>query len=272
MEPSQDHPVLGSCLSDADLLCASSGELPPDEWPMVLQHLALCPACAAKARHQLRVLRLCAVLEDARPAPDLQARRERLRDLMDAARADRAAGSPQRWLAVAAAVIALVAGLTLFPDDPLAHADEVVARAMHRERTLSLTADHWRFYVIPSGHDASPTWQDDATMPAQVTRLLETHGFDPDHPLSVARLQAWRAAQPERLERVTREDRWLVVQSGIERGTLRQVELVIDKTSFQVVKQTWLFAGVGRVVCERIGVAPPPRDRASAASRPGAGR
>jgi hypothetical protein len=262
MEPSQDSRVFGPCPSDGDLICASSGELPPDEWPVVQRHLEHCADCRTRMRTIVQTLQICATsTEETDPAAELRVRahRERLEDLMAAARADREVRSPRRWLAVAAALLAFVAGLALFRGDRVAYADEVVARAAQRELAFRMPTDRWRFRVIPSaGRQTSAARlhssisQDATAAPAEVVELLQAHGFDPEHPLSLARLQAWRTSQPDRREQVTHRDGWLVVQSGTQRGALRHVELFIDEATFQVVKQTWSFAGIGQVVCERI--------------------
>jgi hypothetical protein len=275
MESSHDQRGAAPCPSDADLLCASSGELPPDEWQVIREHLEDCPACRSKTQEMLRLLQLLArYYVDADSPADRHARGERLIELMDARRADREAGAPRRWLVVAAGLIAVVAAISLFRGDRVAYADEIVARIAQREHTLTLPTDRCLVRIIPNEggqpiarHPDPLNREDEApapteampteAMPLEAVQLLREHGFDPDHPLSVERLQAWRASQPDRRDHVTREDRWLVVQSNIEQGRLRQVELVIDETSYQVVKQTWLFAGIGRIVCERLTLEAP---------------
>jgi hypothetical protein len=262
MEPA-GHRVLGPCPSETDLVCATTGELPLDEWPVVRQHLEHCPSCRANVRAMLDTLSSYAQLVDPEPPERLQASRERLEGLMAAARAAREAVSPpRRWLAVAAALVAVVAGLTLFRTDPIAYADEVVARAAQRERAVTMPTDLWRLSFIPGadaqaarGNSGASSGADKA-LPAKVIQVLEEHGFDPNHPLSLARMQAWRASTPDRREQVTHRDKWLVVKSAT-RGTLREVELVIDEASYQLVKQTWLIAGMGRVVCERVRLEQP---------------
>jgi hypothetical protein len=282
MEPSQDHQGLGPCPSEGDLLCASSGDLPPDERLRVRQHLEHCPACRATMREQLGTLQAYAAHLDEEPPAALEqdARLARLEDLLNAARADREARSPRRWLAVAAALMLLVAGAALFRNDRVAYADEVVARAAQREHTLSTPADRWRLRFIPSegdqttaAHQDPSAWRNEtsAPPPPQIIELLQAHGFDPRHPLSLAGLQAWRASHPDRREQVTHHDGWLVVQSSTTRGGLRHVEVVLDEASFLVVKQTWSFAGMGRVVCERVTRRQPP-GTTSSAWRPEASR
>jgi hypothetical protein len=278
MEP-QDRQVLGPCPSDGDLLLATSGELPPDAWPIVRQHLEHCPRCWEKTRVTVDMLDTCAQLAERDTPTHRRASRERLEELMDAARADREAVSPGRWFAVAAMLFALVTGITLSRTGRVAYADEVVSRAAQREHAISMPADHWRFRFHSSAdgqttsgsHDAS-VWKDKAALPAQVVQVLQAHGFDPRHPLSVVRLQAWRASQPDRREQVTHRDGWLVVQTATRRSALREIELVIDDTSFQVVKQTGLFAGLGRVICERVTLEQRRKDRGAGAPRPEPGR
>jgi hypothetical protein len=256
------HRVRGPCPSDTDLMCSTTGELSPDAWRVVRQHLEHCPSCRANMRATLHTLSSYAQLMDPEPPERLQASRERLEGLMAAARADREAVSPwRRWLAAAAALVAVVTGL-MFRTDPIAYADEVVARAAQRERAVTMPADLWRLSFIP-GAEAQTAWGNNGAssgaekaLPAQVIRVLETHGFDPTHPLSLARLQAWRASNRDRREQVTHRDKWLVVKSAT-RGALREVELVIDEASYQLVKQTWVIAGMGRVVCERVKLGQP---------------
>lgn len=275
----QDRQVLGPCPSDGDLLLATSGELPPDAWPIVRQHLEHCPMCREKMRVTIDMLDTCAQLAERDTPTQRRANRERLNDLMDAARADREAVSPRRWLAVAAVLVALVTGITLSRTGRVAYADEVVARAVQREHAISMPADRWRFRFhssaggqTTSGRNDASVWKDKAALPAQVIQVLQAHGFDPDHPLSLARLQAWRASQPDRREQVTHQDGWLVVQSVTRRSALHEIELFIDEASFHVVKQTWLFAGLGRVICERVTLEQRRRNRKPGAPRPEAGR
>ena len=261
----QNRQVLGPCPSDEDLFLATSGEVPPETWPIVRQHLEHCPLCREKMRatldtlDTLDTLTTWAQLAEPEPPTRMRARRERMEDLMDAAIADREAGSPRRWLAVALALVAIVVGITLLRTDRVAYADEVVALAAQREPAISLSAVRWRLRFLPSangqtasGDHGAQVWHDKAALPAQVIQMLQAHGFDPHHPLSLVRLQAWRASQPDRRDQVTHRDGWLVVQTATERSALREIEIVIDQASLQVVKQTWLFAGLGRVVCERV--------------------
>lgn len=243
----QYHRVLGPCPTEADLICATSGELPPEEFAVVRQHLAHCPDCPPRMREILETLNTCAQLANTDSPSRLQAGRERLEDLMAAARADREAMSPRRWLAVAAVLIVFVVGIALFRTDRL-DADEVVRRAANHEPAITMPADLWRWTFIPGGDGQTST---NAAPPPQAVQVLQAHGFDLANPLSLVRLQAWRDSQPDRRERLTHRDGWYVVTATTS-GPLREVELVINKSNYQLVKQTWLIAGMGRVVCERV--------------------
>lgn len=297
----QNPRVLGTCPSETDLICATSGELPPAEWAIVRQHLAHCPMCRSRMRAILNTLATLAQLTGPDSPERLRAGRERLEELMATARAEREAMSPRRWLAAAAVLVALVVGIARFGTDPL-DADEVVARAAAREIAVTMPADLWLWTFVPAADGqtsangantansansaanatsapgatgaaraTSPTGGNDgawippghAALPPRAVQMLQKHGFDLVHPLSLARLQTWRAAHPDRREQLAHQDEWFVVTSTT-RGQVSEVELVIDKANYQLVKQTWLIAGMGRVVCERVrldrrsGV--PPRD------------
>jgi hypothetical protein len=253
---SQDHQVPGPCPSDGDLLLAIDGELPPDAWPIVRLHLEHCPRCRAKTHALLDTFDMLGTrAQHAKPGRPMRMRpgREWLNDLLDAARADREAVSPRRWFAAAAALAVLVVSITLSRTGRVAYADEVVARAVQREPAISMPGSRWRFrFQSDAGRTVTLDEIDKAALPAQILQMLQAHGFDPHHPLSLARLQAWRASQPDRREQVTHRDKWLVVQTATPQSALREIEIVIDEASFRVVKQTWLFAGLGRVVCERV--------------------
>lgn len=246
--PPQHPRVPGLCPPEADLVCATSGELPPEEWAAVRQHLADCEKCRSKLREILDTLATCAQLPDLEPLEPVNAGREQLKDFMAAARADREAMSPRRWLAAAAMLFLVFALIALFRADRV-DADEVVRRAADRELSITLPAGLWRWRFIPGEGDATQPAQ--AAVPPRAVETLQALGVDLEQPLSVARLQAWRASHPDRREYLTQRDHLYVVTSKTQ-GPVREVELVIEKSTYQLVKQTWLIAGLGRVVCERI--------------------
>jgi hypothetical protein len=260
MEP-QDPGDLGPCPDHPDLVLAVTSDLTADEWRVVQPHLEHCPKCRPIVQEIVDTESAFAQIVPVDSPERQRARHEWQNDLMAASRAAREAVSLLRWIAVVAAIVVLFAGSGSFRDWR-AYADEILALAAQRERVFTTSSDVWLMTFSPStdgytgaasgGHGfGSSASRDNARLPASVMQLLREHGLGLTQPLSVARVQEWRASQRHKRDRVTRSDGWLVIQSTT-RGPLTEVELLIDESSYQVLKQTWVIAGVGRVVYERI--------------------
>lgn len=274
---------LGPCPPEADLICATSGELPPEESAVVRQHLALCPICGPKMCAILDTLAALAQPDDESPER-FEADLAEQRALMDAARAGREAMSPRRWLVATAMFFLFLVGLTLLRTD--VDADEVLRRATTREPTVTMPADLWLWTFSDADEQAAAPGENPnnansanratntqganksagesyratihpnpRALPPQAVQVLQAHGFDLSHPLSLEKLQAWRAQHPDRREQLTHRDKFFAITSTTK-GSLHEVEVVIDEKTYQLVKQAWVIAGMGRVVCERVKLAP----------------
>jgi hypothetical protein len=121
---------------------------------------------------------------------------------------------------------------------------------------------------------ATQEWRNGQDVPERVVALLKAHGFELRRPLSVAPVQAWRDSRSVPHDRVWRRNGHLIVQAsaGDAAGALREVEIVINEARFEVVKQSWVFAGVGRVECELLLPDNPPASAASGRPASGGGR
>lgn len=235
------------CPPTADLLCASTSELPDDEQRDVSRHLEACPSCQAKLRGQQAVLVFVAANAD---------------DLKPTARLTRIT-SRTGWLALAAAVLLLVGLFGGFLRNPdVARADEILARLAQNETHVS-RPDGWYLWtvIVPSrglnarGAIDSRAPRDNTQAAHTAEALLNTHGFVLRDPFSLSALQAWRSRQSERREHVAHRDGEIVVTiTGSE--SLREIEIVIDPVEFVAVSQRWTFPGVGQVECSR----PKPND------------
>jgi hypothetical protein len=266
-----DANVDGLCPTPADVMCASTRELPSEEQRAVSRHVSHCSYCQAELRESQGFLDLIA----ANSAYLFQSENTPTRRTAPTKRIAFAA----RWLSLAAALVVIVAlfgGFLRSPD--VAHADEILARlAQHEHRASSL--DPWYVWIVdaPSrgltaqGSIAARALLDNAQDAQAADALLHEHGFALRHPFRIAAIQAWSARLAQRRDRVVYRDGTIVV-TITGRDALRELEMVIDPAEFIIVSQRWMFLGVGQLECRR----PTPNDvaptKTDSTSTTGAGR
>jgi hypothetical protein len=263
------------CPSGADLLCASTNELPPEEQQAVVQHVTHCKVCQAELGEIEKWLRVMAAQEaEAKKSND--ARRTPLTSR-------RRGTSVVGWLSIASAVLVVVVLTAMFQQrTEVARADEILARLAQRERGALVIQGPYLWGADFSslarrdGHSGpgvgvGGTRLDAASAPSAADTLLRENGFDARHPFRIAPIQKWSAALANRRDRVTSRDGLLIVTiSG--RGALREIEIAIDEKQFAIVRQHWVFRDVGRIDCRRPTPDAPALPGTNGAPRPGGSR
>lgn len=98
---------------------------------------------------------------------------------------------------------------------------------------------------------ASDSALDDASANDATIRLLRAHRLDPARLLSIQQLQRWRAGLAHKVDRVTLtgDMNWLLRTTTYE-SALRQAEIEFRRETFEVVRATLVFDGVGRLQVE----------------------
>jgi hypothetical protein len=195
----------------------------------------------------------------------------------------------ERWLALAATLAAIATGLLLLrPAVPVIHAEELIERAIAYERDhaagsrqrvrQSLHASMFTPTRTASGTSgaAAPrvvpfstirTVVDGAvaagTLPASASqgerdaqlalaRLLEKHHFDWRRPFCLACYRAWHASLPHKRDTVTITGDMLALRTTTSDGDLREVTLTFRRDSHRIVRQAFIFEGLGRIEFEEI--------------------
>jgi hypothetical protein len=197
-------------------------------------------------------------------------------------------GSPrplERWIAVAAMLAVIVAGLLLFrPLGAVIHAEELITRAMAYERahaagsrqrvrqslhagmiTLARavpgTPRASRIVPFTSFRDVVDGAVAAGTLPANVrereahlalARLFEKHHFEWRKPFCLTCYRAWHASLSRKRDTVTLTGDMLTLRTTTSEGDLREVTLVFRGDSYRIVRQTFLFEGLGRVEFEEL--------------------
>jgi hypothetical protein len=111
-------------------------------------------------------------------------------------------------------------------------------------------------------------------MPETLARLLEQHQFDWRQPFSVARFKMLRGTLVHRHDRVIEDTLTgqpvLVLRATADDGDLREAELIVERDTFHVIRETFVFQGVGRLEIEEVAQwvrhAEPPRETPAAAA------
>jgi hypothetical protein len=247
-----DTNVDGLCPSLAELMCASTRELPPDEQRAVSRHISRCPRCQAELRASQGFLDHIAADADYLFQTERTPSRPRLTVFT------RPIATPAGWWSLAAALVGMVAlfgGFLRSPD--VAHADEILARLAQRE-SYSSPRDPWFVWRgDPSSRGLSAqraldarVLLDDASASRTLDALLHERGFALRDPFNIAAIQAWSARLAQRQDRVVYRDGEIVV-TITGRDALREIELTIDPAEFVVIGQRWMFAGVGQLEFRR---------------------
>jgi hypothetical protein len=259
------------CASEADLICLISGELTEGEIREISLHIKGCANCQASLRTLRVVFQSCALAvgqeEGQWTAP--AAKRATFRRLLahqaetDAARR---MANVRRLLPVAAALLAAFLPIALMWAKAT-EAESVVRRAVaqeSQEHVIGGSEEPLRFLWIPSTGESRGGISDRAAgatlrpldaseLTREIAALLDADGFNRREPLSATRAAAWRAAQREREDVVSRRGGLLYVRTAVAVGRLREVTVVVREEDWQVVGQSWVFFGLGRLEVERLG-------------------
>ena len=277
------------CPSAHVLLCASTGELPPREGREVVAHLCRCAACRDEFGRLIRTFMMVAGRDEfyspvsasatARFVSRLHAQKQASLPVTSATRA-------KQWLPAAAVIFVVFMGAMLTRGTVVVQADQVLRQALLRERSYLPVHDAWLQIdvkpIIVNGRPrvrtvsalrpvselrlagAPPELRQ--VLPHDVASALDEYRVDWEAPLDVHTFQAWRARLGERHDAVTRGRRDIVLRTSTPIGAvLREVELVLDRESYQVVRIAWTVAEIGRLEIARS--AAPPHATTSVATR-----
>jgi hypothetical protein len=208
-----------------------------------------------------------------------------------------------QWLTIAATLMAMAVGLMLLrPAAVVIHAEELIERAMvyereHPNESRRVRQSLFAPTITPGpglGHGlGSATSGVPSVAPfseirdvvdgafsaemrfvnvrereahAELARLFEAHRFDWRKPFCVACYRAWRGSLSRKRDTVTLTGDMFLLRTTTSEGSLREVGLWIDRHSFRLVRQTFLFEGLGLIAVEELErLAAPANKRASAA-------
>jgi hypothetical protein len=206
-----------------------------------------------------------------------------------------------QWLTIAATFMAIAVGLMLLrPATVVIHAEELIERAMAYERehpnesrrvrqslaapTITPGPGHGTgsgksgvsrvapFYeirdVVDGAFSAEMRFVNvrEREAHAELARLFEAHRFDWRKPFCVACYRAWRASLSKKRDTVTLTGDIYLLRTTTSEGNLREVTLALDRDSYRLVRQTFLFEGLGLIAVEEVErLAAPANKRASAA-------
>lgn len=103
---------------------------------------------------------------------------------------------------------------------------------------------------------------------AELARLFEKHGFDSRKPFCLTCYSVWRASLARKRDTVTLTGDMYLLSTATSEGGLREVTLAFDRDSYRLVRQTYLFEGLGRIAVEELErQSAPANQRVSAPSR-----
>lgn len=191
------------------------------------------------------------------------------------------------WLSIAATIAALVAGLMwIRPAAAVIHAEELLEHAIASEREhadesrqarrvrQSLAAPPaivLRPRQAASGVPEATPFSEirdvvngafstemrlvnarEREAHAELARLFETSRFDWRRPFCLTCYRAWRASLPRKRDTVSVTGDMFVLRTTTSEGRLREVTLTISRDSYRIVRQTFLFEGLGQMAFEEI--------------------
>ena len=84
----------------------------------------------------------------------------------------------------------------------------------------------------------------------ELTRLFAKHQFDWNRPFCLTCYRAWHASLSQKHDTVTLTGDMLVLTTTTSEGDLREVTLTFRRDSYCLVRQTFLFEGLGHIVIE----------------------
>lgn len=280
------------CPSAHVLLCASTGELPPREGRDVVAHLRRCATCRDEYGRLIRTFVMIAGGDEfSSPAPTAATTGATMR-FVSRLHAQKQASVPvtpatraKQWLPAAAVIFVVFVGAVLTRGTVVVQADQVLRQALLRERSYLPVHDAWlqidvrpimvngraRVRTVSALRPVSelrlagvrPELR--RVLPHDVAAALDEYRVDWEAPLDVHTFQAWRARLGERHDAVSRSRRDIVLRTSTPIGArLREVELALDRESYQVVRVVWTVAEIGRLEIARS--APPPHATTSVAT------
>jgi hypothetical protein len=204
------------------------------------------------------------------------------------------------WLPIAATLAVILIGVLLFrPAIPVIHAEELIDRAMAYERA-HVAGSHQRVrYTLNSGMitlrrtapgksgmpriapfssirdvadgafvaEMRPASLSQRDAQFALARLFEKHHFDWRKPFCLSCYRAWHASLAHKRDSVTLTGDILTLRTTTTDSDLREVTLAFRRDTYQLVRQTFLFEGLGRIDIEELArrESAPPTQRASVA-------
>lgn len=266
---------------------AQDKELPPAEQFAILRHLHGCAACQRELNEQRSVI--SGVSAHMARIFSADAERARLGRFLNQLHGRQQARihrmrvtNVRRWLPIAAIVPVIILGSLLYqPRQSVLQAEELLTRAADSERgrtTNSGQRIQVRLLPLDNGAIGSallkPTFATtqelidgiamvNATdaMPNDAARtlagLLAAHHYEWREPLSVAHFAMVRGTLTHKRDQVLQLTDangmpLLALRSTSDEGDLREAELIVERDSFHVVRESFVFAGYPRVEIEEL--------------------
>ncbi len=261
---------------------AQDKELPPAEQFAILRHLHDCAACQQELHEQRSVISgvsahmariFSADAELARTSRFLV----RLHDTRQTRIHRTRVTNVRRWLPIAAIVPVIILGSLLYqPRQSVLQAEELLTRAADSERgRTNGSGQRIQVRLLPLDNGAigsallKPTFATTQelidgiamvnatdTMPNDAARtiagLLAEHHYEWREPLSVAHFAMVRSTLQHKRDQVLQLTDanglpLLALRSTSDEGDLREAELIVERDTFHVVRESFLFAGHPRV-------------------------
>jgi hypothetical protein len=267
---------IGDCPSDDDLICLGTPERSSKKSRRIRRHVDRCPSCQAYLRDLGEIFQVLDIVV-AMDNEDCHEQRDRQTADFRRVLHERTRPRPEssltlkRVLPVVAAVLLAMILPTLIVRATQYDAGTVVQRAADHERSEDLAEDAdepLRFRWVPedkrdvglaklsaAGKTRRRTSSSvTGTEPTrEIVLLLDSHGFNRQEPLSASRLAAWSSSRSVHEHRVVLRDGLLYVRMTVPHGELREVVVVVRKSDWRVVGQSWLFSDLGRLQVDRLG-------------------
>jgi hypothetical protein len=191
-------------------------------------------------------------------------------------RIHRPAGWPiRRWLPIAVALV-VIAVLLFEPRNVVINADTLVAQASRVERARPAAGLEQRVHItltppnglaMPGFGVASYTTEQDVLdgivttsgpttlegTPAMLSQRLARHRFNWRQPLSAICFDSWRRALPHKHDEVIARNgsngspELVLRTTTADDGDLREVELTIERDSYRVSHEVFVFDDIGRL-------------------------
>ena len=300
---------VGVCPALEDLLLAEEGELSPPAQARVSAHQAQCVTCQSALEGVAGIVSMVGHVtkqvgqSESGSTPDpAEARFQRFLVKLHARRQQRIFEKPtgwpvRRWLTIAALPLLILGFIFIEPHTAVIEADELVRYAANAEATRpDGTSQRVAIKLRPSSHFAMSgvgvrEINDELEMlngivvssasvklqgrAASIAQMLAEHRFHWAQPLSVSDFNAWRSALAHKHDEVIpiRGTSWIALRTTTtDDGDLHEVELTIERDSYRVVGQSFVFETMGTLEIQQIAlsvrhVAPAPAPAATEVAR-----